>query len=284
MINDMKLEKRTYGVYDDAVREKIISIIATSTTKITPVALEKKLFEEFSLPKKQIKSVIRGLVGEGELIYTYDFGSTFLERSFAKPVRVSKHFVLQPPGFQAPSAPGDVVVRIQSGAAFGAGNHPTTRLAIEGIDFVLFDNTALTAGDARTVLDIGTGSGVLLISAVLGGCKTGLGVDIDACARAEAAGNVNINGLGNRIVISGQSFDDISGQYSIILANLRYPTLKRMRYKIREITEAGGFLVLSGIRDHEREDLINCYREAQFQKRWAAGELGWSGVVLRKSG
>ncbi len=280
----MKLDSIDFAHDVAAIRDYALRTVAESRTRITPPVLEKILGDRFGLNRKQIKSVIRDLVTSGDLTYTYEYGSTFLERSFAKPVRVSKHFVLQPPGFQAPSAPGDVVVRIQSGAAFGAGNHPTTRLAIEGIDFVLFDNTALTAGDARTVLDIGTGSGVLLISAVLGGCKTGLGVDIDACARAEAAGNVNINGLGNRIVISGQSFDDISGQYSIILANLRYPTLKRMRYKIREITEAGGFLVLSGIRDHEREDLINCYREAQFQKRWAADELGWSGVVLQKSG
>ena len=280
----MKLDAKKFADRVADVRDYALRTVAESRTRITPPVLEKILGDRFGLNRKRIKSVIRDLVTSGDLTYTYEYGSTFLERSFAKPVRISKHFVLQPPGFQAPSAPGDVVVRIQSGAAFGAGNHPTTRLAIEGIDFVLFDNTALAAGDARTVLDIGTGSGVLLISAVLGGCKTGLGVDIDACARAEAAGNVNINGLGNRIVISGQSFDDISEQYSIILANLRYPTLKRLRYRIGEITEAGGFLVLSGIRDHEREDLINCYREAQFQERWAADELGWSGVVLQKSG
>ena len=280
----MKLDAKKFADRVADVRDIALRTVAESRTRITPPVLEKILGDGFGLNRKQIKSVIRDLVTSGDLTYTYEYGSTFLERSFAKPVRISKHFVLQPPGFQAPSAPGDVIVRIQSGAAFGAGNHPTTRLAIEGIDFVLFDKTALAAGDARTVLDIGTGSGVLLISAVLGGCKTGLGVDIDACARAEAAENVNVNGLGNRIVISGRSFDDISGQYSIILANLRYPTLKRMRYKIREITEAGGFLVLSGIRDHEREDLINCYRESQFQERWAADELGWSGVVLQKSG
>ena len=280
----MKLDSINFAHDVAALRDTALRTVAESRTRITPPVLEKILGDSFGLNRKQIKSVIRDLVTSGDLTYTYEYGSTFLERSFAKPVRISKHFVLQPPGFQAPSAPGDVAVRIQPGAAFGAGNHPTTRLAIEGIDFVVFDAAAFAAGDARTVLDMGTGSGVLLISAVLGGCKTGLGVDIDACARAEASGNVNINGLENRIVISGQLFDDISGQYSIILANLRYPTLKRMRYKIREITEAGGFLVLSGIRDHEREDLISCYREAQFQERWAADELGWSGVVLQKSG
>ncbi len=192
--------------------------------------------------------------------------------------------MLQPPGLKTFCGKDDVVVRIKPGAAFGGGNHPTTRLAIEGIDFLLFDIADSEVVNSGSVLDIGTGSGVLLIGAVLGGCKTGLGIDIDACARTEAAENVNINGLGDRVAISERSLDDISGQYSIILANLRYPTLKRMRYKIKEITESGGFLVLSGIRNHEREDLINCYREAQFQERWAADELGWSGVVLQNGG
>jgi ribosomal protein L11 methyltransferase len=279
----MNLEKKTYGV-DDAVRRKILSMIVTSTTKITPLALEKKLFEEFSFPKKQVKSVIRGLVAEGELAYSYDFGSSFLVRSFAKPVRVSKHFVLQPPEIQPSSGPDDVVVRIKPGAAFGAGNHPSTRLAINGIEFVLCGGRALDGRQSGVVLDIGTGSGVLLISAVLGGFKSGLGIDIDACARAEAAENVKINGLEDRVAISAQSLDDIHQRYSIILANLRFPSLKRLRFQIKEKTEAGCFLVVSGIRDHERVDLMGCYREIQFQKLWSANELGWSGMVLRKSG
>jgi ribosomal protein L11 methyltransferase len=224
------------------------------------------------------------MVVSGDLTYTYEFGCTFLELSFAKPVRISKHFVLQPPGLQPSSAPDDVVVRIKAGAAFGAGNHPTTRLAIKGIEFVLHDCHISDRELNSNVLDIGTGSGVLLISAVLGGFKSGLGIDIDACARAEAAANASINGIKNRVSITGESLADIRQRFSMILANLRYPTLRRLRFQIKERTEPNCFLVLSGIRDHERDDLINCYQEIQFRKLWVANELGWSGVVLRKSG
>ncbi len=267
-----------------AVREYALRTIAESETKITPRVLEKLLADNHGLGRKHIKSIIQDLVTSGELIYTYEYGSTFLERSFAKPVRISKHFVLQPPGLKTFCGPDDVVVRIKPGAAFGGGNHPTTRLAIEGIDFLLFDIADSEVVNSGSVLDIGTGSGVLLIGAVLGGCKTGLGIDIDACARTEAAENVNINGLGDRVAISERSLDDISGQYSIILANLRYPTLRRLRFQIKEKTAPNCFLVLSGIRDHEREDLIHSYQDIQFQKRWVASELGWSGLVLQKSG
>ena len=159
--------------------------------------------DTFGINKKQTKSVIRELVAGGELAYTYEYGCTFLERSFAKPVRISKHIVLQPPGHHHPANPKDVVVKIKPGASFGAGNHPTTRLAIQGIEFVLLGDQALDKTNNTSVLDIGTGSGVLLITAILCGMQTGLGIDIDACARVEAAENVRINGLDDRVAFPG---------------------------------------------------------------------------------
>ncbi|MBT8368535.1 MAG: 50S ribosomal protein L11 methyltransferase, partial [Deltaproteobacteria bacterium] len=179
-------------------------MVTTSPAKITPLALEKRLFEKYELNKKQIKSVIRDLVAAGELSYTYEYGSTYLERSFAKAVRISKHVVLQPLGHHYRSHPNDVVVEIKPGASFGAGNHPTTRLAIKGIEFVLLGGQVVDKRHNTSVLDIGTGSGVLLITAILCGLETGLGIDIDACAQVEAAENVRINGLEDRVVVSGQ--------------------------------------------------------------------------------
>jgi ribosomal protein L11 methyltransferase len=284
MVLEMKLDSEKFAFDVAAVREYALRMVAESRVRMTPPVLEKKLREGFGISRKPIKSIVRDLVDSGELAYTYEYGTTFLERSFAKAVRISKHFVLQPPGIRSARGSDDVIVRIRPGAAFGAGNHPTTRLAIKGLEFLLYDDAVSTAANSAAVLDIGTGSGVLLISAVLGGCKSGLGLDIDACARAEAAENVNINEVGDRIVISERSLDEISDPYSIILANLRFPTLKRLRNKIEDSTEAGGFLLLSGIRDHEQEDLINSYHDVGFERRWAANELGWSGVVLQKGG
>ena len=75
----MKFETKKDQVGPDFLRETALSIITTSSTKITPVNLEKRLFDKFELNKKQIKSVIRGLVAGGELVYTYEYGRTFLE-------------------------------------------------------------------------------------------------------------------------------------------------------------------------------------------------------------
>ena len=260
----------------------VIATIATSAAKITPPVLEKLLLDRYGLNKKQIKTVIRDLVFSGELTYTYEFGCTFLERSLNKPVRISRHVVLIPPDHSYRSKPNDVVVQLTPGASFGAGNHPTTRLAIKAIEFVLLGYPAIEKKQEGTVLDIGTGSGVLILTAVLGGMDGGLGIDIEPCARVEAAVNVKNNGLEDRITISGQTLDTIDQRYRMVLANLRYPSLKRLYARLAEVTAGMGTLILSGIKNDEVDDLLGIYAKSRFKYLWSDHELGWAGVVLQK--
>jgi ribosomal protein L11 methyltransferase len=278
----MQFDLKIYPVDADSVRENVLSIVATASAKITPPILGKLIFERYGLNKKQIKTVIRDLVFSGELTYTYEFGSTFLERSFGKPVRISRYVVLTPPDHSYRSKPKDVVVQIKPGASFGAGRHPSTRMAIKGIEYVLLGDQTIGKRQNSTVLDIGTGSGVLLITAILCGMNTGLGIDIDCCARVEAAENVRINGLEAQADISGQSLADIHQRFSIILANLRCPSLKKMVRQVNEIADSDGFLIFSGIKDNELDDLLKVYEKMRFKSVWTDNELGWAGVVLRR--
>jgi ribosomal protein L11 methyltransferase len=264
------------------VRDYALRTVMDSSNRTTPPDLEKQLAEKFGIGKKQVKSVIRGLVAEGELVYTYEFGSTFLERSFNKPVRVSKHIVLQPPGLHHRSRPNDMVVQIKPGASFGAGNHPTTRLAIQAIEHILLGEQHLDNIKNANALDIGTGSGVLVITAILCGMKSGLGIDTDPCSVIEAAENVKINSLADRIAVSDQSLSNIREGFSLILANLRLPTLKKMHLQITEKLDISGYLVLSGIRDYELDGLLLTYEKIAFEKIWSGDELGWSAVALQR--
>ncbi len=260
-----------------------MTTIRSSVAKIIPPVLEKRLSDRYGLSKKQIKSVIRELVSSGELTYTYEFGCTFLEPSFTKPVRISRHVVLKPPGLRYMSEKDDVVVQITPGVSFGAGNHPSSRLAIKAIEFILLGNQVFEKKQESTVLDIGTGSGVLILTAVLCGMNGGLGIDIDSCARVEAAENVKINGLEDRIMISGQSLSTIDRQYIMVLANLRYPSLKRFYVRLTDVTAKRGTLVLSGIKNDEMDELLMVYTKSCFEHLWSAHELGWSCVVLQKT-
>ncbi len=260
----------------------VIATIVSSPTKIAPSALEKLIFERYGLNKKQVKSVIRDLVDAGELTYTYEFGSTFLEPSFGKPVRISRYVVLKPPEHHFQPESGDVVIQIKPGAAFGDGRHPTTRLAIRGIEYVLKEFKLDTSEYQSTVLDIGTGTGILVLTAVRLGIHKGVGVDIDPAARSEAKENVSLNHLEDRIDISDQYLETIDSSFSLVTANLRYPTLKKICSCLRKITNPKGCIALSGIRSHELPDLIVSYAGQNFEVLWKDEELDWMGVVLTR--
>jgi len=187
-----------------------------------------------------------------------------------------------PPGHPYRSQTKDVLVQLKPGASFGIGRHPSTRLAIKAIEFVLLGDQAVVKLKGRTVLDIGTGTGVLILTAVLGGMDGGVGIDIDSCARVEAAANVKINGLEDRIMISGQSLETIEKRFTMVLANLRYPSLKKLVSRLTELTDNRGILILSGIKNSEVDDLLQVYTKTYFKCLWTGNELGWAGVVLQK--
>ena len=215
---------------DGLARDKILKVVATTPAKMTPLALTKTISREYGFDRKHISSLMKELVALGNLVYTYEHGCTFLEVSFNRPIRISEHVVLKPPEHHYQSQTGDAVVAIQPGASFGAGRHPTTRLAIKGLDYVLGQLVKPQQEFRGSVLDVGTGSGVLVMTSVLLGVSKGLGLDIDACALAEARANVEINQLKSRIEISNQPLEDIDEQFSMVVANLRYPSLKKIGF------------------------------------------------------
>ena len=102
-----------------------------------PDQIIKDLGGRLKIRKNRVQRAIRDLVAAGELAYTFEHGRTFLEPSFDRPVRVGERIVLTPPGKEFQPGPGDVVICIAPGASFGGGRHPTTRLALRGVEFAL---------------------------------------------------------------------------------------------------------------------------------------------------
>ena len=264
------------------VRKAVIEQIAASAFKITPRQLEKTITDTYGLDKPRTKALLKDLVAQGELEYAYEFGSTYLVPSFNKPVRISAHVVIMPPGHQYLRAPDDVTIQIKPGAAFGGGRHPTTQLSVKGIEFLLKEVRPDWLNKDCTVLDIGTGSGVLAIVAVCLGIKKGIGLDIDPCAVTEAGENIALNNYQHRLTISERKIDAINESFSMVVANLRYPSLKKLYRQVTRLTDPDGYAVLSGFRPHEKRDLMNLYTARYFQCIWAADQLGWSAVVLKK--
>ena len=134
---------------------------------------------------------------------------------------------------------------------------------------------------AASVLDIGTGSGVLLLAALRLGMGSGVGIDIDPCAVSEAGINIQLNGLAAKAAISHHGIDELARYFDLVCANLRWPTLKSMRNQIAERLQPLGAVVVAGINSTEMKKLIEWYARADFLCRWHASQDDWAAVVLQ---
>jgi ribosomal protein L11 methyltransferase len=245
----------------EEIKQKIRDQVFRGVAKAPVGDLKKRIAKDAGVTKGAVKAAFRELVGEGELQYTYVHGTSFLEPSFDRPVHVSKRIVLKPPDKAYETQSHEVVVALAGGAAFGNGTHPTTRLALQALDSALHNRAcSFPSHDVLAEgLDVGTGTGVLAIAMAKLGVQKVLATDIDPCAISEAKDNVLRNQLSHRIQVLDIPLERLGKTYGIIMANLAYPTLKRMAVILPTRTEDSGLLILSGFKVSASEDLKNAY-------------------------
>ena len=269
------------------IREKILEIIQKSAEKTRPVWLENYAAIVSGYKRREIRDAVKELVEEGELVYTYVFGNSCLEKSFKRPVRVSESFVLKPSMTTYEAKPSDIVVSMEHGASFGAGDHPTTRLALRGIEMLKLETSIMENRERSKMLDIGTGSGVLAIASLKMGIERAVGTDIDACARNEARINARLNGLEERFEIFEGDLAKLHSSeedrfFDLITANLRFPTLAALAKQIEGLCRLNGAAVFSGVRPDEFVELSRLYRQMGFVLLWESAEKGWAGGAFLK--
>jgi len=268
----------------EAVAGFAIEHLSETCHRSPAIEVERLLAKQFGLGRRQGRAVIRHLVRTGELIYANEHGSSFLEPSFHRPVRIGARIVLVPADLPYRTCGQEVAVRIAPGASFGSGRHPTTRLALRGLEEAAGKISKAGCPPDSVVLDIGSGSGVLVIAAVKLGLGRGVGIDTDPCARWEARQNIQLNRLSGKIRVGDQPTDQTNptGRFNFVAANLRTPTLMRLVPTICDWSTPSGRLVLSGIRTEEMDGLLNRYRAHGFHELWVAGEKGWVAIVLQR--
>ncbi len=216
----------------------------------------------------------------GDLIITEraeeDWAHTWKE--FYQPVRVGRKVVVRPPWQDYEEAPGDVVVILDPGMAFGTGTHPTTRLAMTGLE------AAIRAGDA--VLDVGTGSGVLAIAAARLGAVSVDANDIEPVAVRSARENVERNDLDVPVRVE-EGTAGLDGPfpktYSLVVANIIARVLIELVEGITGSVADGGTLVLAGIIEGREADVIAAYGAHGFAVTDRDQIEDWVGMTLRRS-
>lgn len=265
------------------IKNKILCLISESTDKLTPQSLIRIFTKKPPFVKSQIKSALKELVYDGKIEYTSHYGCTFIEQSFNKPVRISDTIIIAPPCNTCKTDHGLTVVKINRGVSFGSGQHPTTRLSIIGIEYVLSRLSYLKPPMNTSALDIGTGSGILAIVSVVLGINSAIGIDIDPCAIKESKDNVLLNQLGDRIKIYNHDIDKLKTRFSLITANLRCPTIISICPTINKLTERRSAVVISGIKIYEIEKIVDTFSANNFSFFWEKKEKGWASIVFLKN-
>jgi len=260
----------------------IYKTVIEANRKMTPGDVEKAVASTAGVDRKRVRLAIRDLVRLGELSYTYVYGASFLERSFNRPVRLSKRIVIKPPQTPYQPRPGEVVLNIAAGAAFGNGAHPTTCLVLRAMDHVLGGNRHAKRKAPKNGLDVGTGTGILAIALAKLGVQDVGGIDIDPCAVSEATHNVLLNGLSERVSITDTPLEKLTVEYAIIVANIALPTLKRMAPLLSGRTEKNGLLVLSGFLESASKNLGETYAEHGLSLVREESARGWGCITLCK--
>jgi ribosomal protein L11 methyltransferase len=175
-------------------------------------------------------------------VKTEDWSSSW--KVHFKPLRVGKRLLIIPTWEEAAVQSGDLVIRIDPGMAFGTGGHETTRLCLELLESVIENSPLLTV---PSLLDLGTGSGILAMAARLLGAGRILALDIDPDAIIVARENLVLNQLTDQIECGTIPLESLEESFDIILANILAEELVRLAPFLTNRLQPGGSLILSGI-------------------------------------
>jgi ribosomal protein L11 methyltransferase len=171
---------------------------------------------------------------------------------------ISPRLVVRPPWEAVAPAPGQKVLTLDPGIAFGTGQHPTTRACLDAIDALAAENAD------RTFLDVGCGSGILSIAAALEGFRDVRGFDNDPDAVRNANENAEANGLGALFSDGDLSVPGTAAPADVVAANVLAPVLVRFAREVGALVNPGGRLILSGILDEQYAEVRDAYAALGF--------------------
>jgi ribosomal protein L11 methyltransferase len=156
-----------------------------------------------------------------------------------EPFRICHGIVVRPPWRTYAAAPGEQVIELEPGRAFGTGLHETTRLVAEIL--------ASRGAAGSSVLDVGCGSGILSFVALALGAETVRAIDVDPDAVAVTQENAHRNGLSSHVQADETPVGALRERYDAVLANIEAKTLIELAPSLVDRVAPGGLLVLSGI-------------------------------------
>lgn len=190
-------------------------------------------------------------------------------KAYFKPTPIGKRLLIRPVWEEVEDAGGRIVFNIEPGLAFGNGSHETTRLSLEALEEYVTKE--------GTVLDIGCGSGILAVAALLLGAKAATGVDIDKLAVKTARENGRINGFQEPefTVLNGNMVDKVHGKFDIVVANIVADIIILFCKDVAKYLNPNGVFIASGIIDLRENDVLAAFKQYGFKVVKRHEDGGW---------
>ncbi len=196
-------------------------------------------------------------------------------KAYFWPERICGHIVVKPTWREYDSKPEDIVIEIDPGMAFGTGTHPTTALSISLIDKYILKNDSF--------LDIGTGSGILMIAAAKLGAGKVVGVDTDDIAVGIAEKNLKLNRIPNSsfIVKTGDLAYGVMEKFDLVVANILADVIIVLLDSLKHVIKKRGLFICSGIIEEKKDDVIRKMDEQGLSVMEILSRESWIAVAGR---
>ena len=278
--NDVAANQRPEGqwdIIDEAIAQRIGDDVKVTGYYEVDASLNDRIrFVEGEL--RRIKALDLGFdAGKLELLQ-----QTFSEEDWAetwkkafKPLRLGAHMVVKPGWADCEILPGDRVIEIDPGMAFGTGTHETTGMCVELVEEYVKPGVR--------AIDVGTGTGILAIAAAHMGAKDVLAIDIDRVAVRVAAENIRINGYEGVIrCAAGDLLENVDERADVVIANIISDVIIMIAAPVRAHIVDGGIFICSGISSERRKDVEDALRAADYEILDIRERGGWCAMAARR--
>ena len=235
----------------------------------------------------QLETLIKSELQQLQSTFTMDFSPLALSITMADesgwddwktqypPIPMTDNLTIIPDWAEYSPRKNEHIIRIEPGIAFGTGDHPTTRLAIQAMAQHLTPNS--------TVFDVGTGSGIIALSAGALGAHSVTAFDLDETATANARNHMAMNQLESVVTVQTNNLlEGVTETASLIVANIITPILLRLLDDAYRCLEPKGVFIMSGIQEGEEQTLMDAASAVGFINLSTTTENNWVCITCHK--
>ena len=197
-------------------------------------------------------------------------------KQYYHPVKISERFTIVPTWEDYhPVSTDELIIELDPGMAFGTGTHPTTVMCLQALEKVVKE------GD--TVIDVGTGSGVLSIGAAMLGAKSVHALDLDEVAVKAARENVELNKMDHIVeVFNGNLLDTVKEPADVVVANILAEIIMSFTDDAFSIVKPGGIYATSGIIGAKKDEVREALKKSGFIIEEVLMMEDWVAIISRR--